>query len=110
MIKIDIRRSDDGRIRSFSSKGHAGYSDKGSDIVCSAVSVLVINTLNSIERLLPDDFGKMEVGNNEGYIRCIFRDEPSEKAGLLLESMYCGLMDIREKYGKYIEIREDKGI
>ena len=108
MIKIDIRRSKEGRIRSFSSKGHAGYAEKGSDIVCSAVSVLVINTLNSIERLLPEDSGKMEVKTDEGLISVKFQDEPSEKAELLLETMYLGLTDVRKNYGKYIEIKEDK--
>ena len=34
--------------------GHAGYDDIGKDIVCAAVSVLVINTLNSIERFTDD--------------------------------------------------------
>ena len=31
-----------------------GYSEAGSDVVCAAVSVLVINTLNSIERFTSD--------------------------------------------------------
>ena len=34
--------------------GHAGYAEAGSDMVCAAVSVLVINTLNSIERFTSD--------------------------------------------------------
>ena len=29
------------------SKGHAGYAEEGQDIVCAAVSALVINTVNS---------------------------------------------------------------
>ena len=34
--------------------GHAGYAEAGEDIVCSAISVLVINTINSIERFTND--------------------------------------------------------
>ena len=29
-------------------KGHAGYAKRGEDIVCAAISVLTINTINSI--------------------------------------------------------------
>ena len=35
----------------FHVEGHAGYADYGQDIVCSAVSVLVINCINSIDEL-----------------------------------------------------------
>ena len=37
-------------------KGHADFAEEGSDIVCSAVSVLTINTINCIELLLPKIF------------------------------------------------------
>ena len=33
----------------FDLEGHAGYSEAGTDIVCAAVSVLVINTINAVE-------------------------------------------------------------
>ena len=31
--------------------GHAGFDQSGRDIVCAAISILVINTINSIEEL-----------------------------------------------------------
>lgn len=34
--------------------GHAGYAEKGHDIVCAAVSILIYNLQNSIERLTDD--------------------------------------------------------
>ena len=34
----------------FETLGHAGYAKRGEDIICSATSVLVINTINSIEK------------------------------------------------------------
>ena len=33
----------------FLSKGHAGYAEEGQDIVCAAVSALIITTVNSLE-------------------------------------------------------------
>ncbi len=110
MIHIVINRADNGWIKGFTSKGHAGYADKGEDIVCAAVSMLVINTLNSIERLSPEDLPLMQVSSDEkgGEIRCEFSDIPSEKALLLLDSMYYGLKDSVKNYGsKYIELTEE---
>lgn len=34
--------------------GHTGYAEKGHDIVCAAVSILIYNLQNSIERLTDD--------------------------------------------------------
>ena len=39
----------------FDVSGHAGYSEAGSDIVCAAVSALVINAVNSIEKFTEDE-------------------------------------------------------
>ncbi len=111
MIHISIGRSPGGRIRWFSSEGHANYSEKGSDVVCAAVSVLVINTINSIEMLLPEDARgmKVETDGKKGRIACVFGTDPSEKTGILLEAMYLGLKDVYGEYGgKYIEIAETK--
>ena len=34
--------------------GHSGYAEAGNDIVCAALSVLMINTVNSIEQFTQD--------------------------------------------------------
>ena len=49
MIKAEIFRNDNYVICGFKLSGHAGFAEEGSDIVCSAVSMLVINTINCIE-------------------------------------------------------------
>ena len=43
MITITVKKRN-GNYLEFVSKGHAGYAEEGQDIVCAAVSVLVINT------------------------------------------------------------------
>ena len=47
MITITVKKRN-GNYLEFVSKGHAGYAEEGQDIVCAAVSVLVINTVNSL--------------------------------------------------------------
>ena len=108
MVHVEIVREAE-RIKGFSCRGHAGFADKGKDIVCSAVSVLVINTVNSIEALLPEEGKKMEVVSEDekGIIECRFLSEPSKDAELLLNSMYLGLKTIEKEYGsKFLKITE----
>ena len=102
MITIEIRKSEQGYV-GFSSKGHAGYAEAGYDIICSAVSVLTVNTINSIEKFTEDAF-KAEA--KDGMVRWKFTELPiSKEAELLMDSLVLGLEDIQENYGKkYIKI------
>ena len=53
MITIKVRKKN-GSYEEFISKGHAGYAEEGQEIICAAVSALVINTVNSLEQLTKD--------------------------------------------------------
>ena len=55
MITITVKKRNDTYIE-FRIKGHAGYAEEGQDIVCAAVSVLIINTVNSLETFTEDKF------------------------------------------------------
>ena len=95
MIEISVfkRNNDTKRI---TSKGHAYYADKGKDIVCAAVSVLLINTVNSIE-LYTDDI--MEVKEDDGMLDIRFPNSLSHDAGLLVSALILGLKEIAKEYG-----------
>ena len=84
-----------GKYCSFSCKGHAMYDDPGKDIVCSAVSMLVINTANAIDKLTDS---RLE-GSDKDYISWVFKDTPDDKAVLLMDAMLLGLKEIETKYG-----------
>ena len=47
MIRAEFLQSE-GRYKGFSVKGHAGYADKGQDIVCASVSSAVMLAANII--------------------------------------------------------------
>ena len=100
MIKITIYKNQEDEYVGFQCKGHAGYDDKGYDIVCAAVSVLVLNTVNSIERFTYDKFKGEADENKTGFIEFMFHSEPSAEATLLLDSMILGLESIQSVYNK----------
>ena len=105
MTIITITKSKSGEYREVTCKGHAEFARAGRDIVCSAVSILVINTLNSIEKLTNS---QMRVISDEerGVIICQFTDFPDAGGRLLLDSMVLGLQGIAEEYGKkYLKLK-----
>ena len=59
MITIKVRKKN-GSYEEFISKGHAGYAEAGQDIVCAAVSALIITTVNSLEKFTDDKFDVQE--------------------------------------------------
>jgi len=104
MTTITIYKSDSGSFRGFTCNGHAGFSHSGKDIVCAAISILVINTINSLEELAHEE---MTLHNDEttGYIDCRFVHEIGSESKLLMDSMLLGLESIAEQYGsKYLRL------
>ena len=49
MTHVSIIKTRNGEYRGFNCIGHSGYAERGEDIVCAAISVLVINTINSLK-------------------------------------------------------------
>ncbi len=98
MIKIKTKKNGD-QYFSFQCSGHAGYAEYGNDIVCSAVSMLVINTINAIDAFTDCS---MDVSDDEksGRIQVVFPNGTDEKAGLLMDALVLGLRSVEEQYGR----------
>ena len=106
MITVTISKNAKKEYRAVSSIGHAGYAKRGQDIVCAAVSVLLINTLNAIEAFT-DDKELMNIVENEeeGVLHCRFHSALSERSILLLDTMVLGLEEIHKEYSsKYLRL------
>ncbi len=89
-----------GIYRGFSVEGHALFRDKGKDIVCAAVSILTVNTVNALEQFSDSPF----TCTQEEGISVRFDSPPDEKAVLLLDTLVLGLEGIRDQYSDYLEI------
>ncbi len=100
MVTATIVKAPSGYV-SFSCSGHAGFMKKGKDIVCAAISMLTINTANSIMTLTSS---KINVNENDGFISWTFEDIPCHDAELLMDAMIIGLRSVEEEYGKYVTV------
>ena len=103
MINIAVQKKN-GSYVSFCSKGHAGFAEEGEDIICAAVSVLVINTANALEKFTQDP---PHLEEKDGYVRFTFPAGPlSREAMLLMDTLVLGLEDISGTYGKkYVKVQ-----
>ena len=104
MISIIIYQNHSRQYVGFSTQGHANYSDYGTDIICSAVSALTINTINSIEQFTSVKF-TVDTNQKSGRIDFKITSECDDKSTLLLDSMILGLRGLQKDYGKkYISL------
>lgn len=106
MITVEIKKSGNDYV-TFSCRGHADYAEEGYDIICAAVSVLCVNTVNALERFTGDSF---EGSADDGDISWEFTEFPlSKESVLLMDTLIMGLESIRDSYGKkYIKIKEKR--
>ena len=95
MIKINISKDE------ITIKGHSGYSEAGSDIVCASVSSILITTVNA---LLSIDEDCVSYKESDGYLNLKINkhDEVIDK---LIDNMINLLKELEKQYKKNIEIR-----
>ena len=90
--------------------GHAGYAKKklfgkNPDILCAAISMMVISTMNSLEELAGE---KLLVSTNEdtGFIKCDIESVLQERSVFLLDSMVFSLENLSREYGEqYLQVK-----
>ena len=99
MTNITIFRDKNQNVLGFECIGHAGFAGFGQDVVCAGISILVQNTINSIQAYTEEGFS-CEADEKSGDIRFHFSDVPEHDAALLINSMILGLQGIQSSYGK----------
>lgn len=100
MTQITFYKTSAGEFKGFTCDGHAGYAGYGEDIVCASISILVINTVNSLEQITGEQM-HVESDEDTGTIRCKFVNQPlKDTSRALMDSLVLGLSQIEKQYGK----------
>lgn len=84
------------KIKSFEVKGHAGSGPYGHDLVCSAVSGIILGGLNNLQD--GDDHYKIEV--KEGYVCFETLKEVSKHDQIVLETIEKQIESVAVSYPK----------
>ena len=82
--------------------GHAGDAPEGENIVCAAISALVVNCFNSVEKFT-DDFVSSET-SKDGITSLQLKNNISHDTELLINSLKLGLDDISRDNRRYLNI------
>ena len=100
MIHAEIIKDTQGNIRGFNISNH------GESKSCAAVSMLAINTVNSVESFTEDDIMYEYDEKNGGYLRFALSEGiSSEGAVVLLKALELGLTQVKELYPEEINLK-----
>ncbi|MGP1459937.1 MAG: ribosomal-processing cysteine protease Prp [Treponema sp.] len=109
MTRVLLERKKDGALVSCSARGHAGYASCGSDIVCSALTVLLRTTAQALSE---SDGVELKTDCAErGFFSFAVRSRGFDTraevclsyAGLFLEK---GLDSLQKEFPSYIELEK----
>lgn len=109
MTKVEIFRKNS-NIIGYKASGHSGYSEQGSDIICSAISTSLQMTLIGIQEVLKL---KVDFKINDGFLDVDLKNISLDKltqTNILTEAMAIFLKELTKQYPKYIRLveKEDK--
>ena len=104
---VTFYKRSDGALIGYSSGGHAGYAEAGSDIVCAAISALTQSTLNGLKNILKAPV-MFDVDEDGAFIEVSLTPEADEakirQAQLLLLTLQEGLQAIQREYPRNLRI------
>ena len=105
MTKVEIFRKN-GNIIGYKASGHSGYSEQGSDIICSAISTSLQMTLIGIQEVLKL---KVDFKINDGFLDVDLKNISQDKltqTNILTKAMAIFLKELTKQYPKYIRLVE----
>lgn len=105
MVKVSVYKNENNEYVGFTACGHAGYAESGEDVVCAAISILTINTINAIEEFT-DVKSSLTSNDKEGRIDYRITGTPTKESELLFKAMVLGLQNLEEEesYSAYIDL------
>lgn len=101
MINVSLYVTADGRLLGFRIKGHSGYAEQGSDIVCAAVSSAAIMTANTITDIMNL---QCEVTADDGDMTLRIFQRDAAVCSDILSGFKLHMLQLEEQYSKYINV------
>ena len=105
MIHVSIVSGMDGVVQ-ITANGHAGYARSGEDIVCSAVSALMLTAAIAIERRGGKPYIRENPASTELSLDGMPAGKHYDESLIILGAVADGLRAMQPSYAQYITIRE----
>ncbi|CUS26152.1 hypothetical protein FC70_GL001735 [Paucilactobacillus oligofermentans DSM 15707 = LMG 22743] len=105
MIKANFELDSQNNILSFQVTGHAESGPYGQDIVCAAISVLTISTINGLEEVI-DMHPQVISDDTEGGFISVQKLKIDHDSQILLKTLINGVRDVAQSYPDNIIVEE----
>lgn len=109
IVKFVFKDKENEEIAGFHIEGHANFTQKGHDIVCSAISVLAQTAIIGLCKYLHEN--SFEYSIKDGYLNCKLQNkltaDENKAAQILLTTMYLGIQSIEESYASHVRILKE---
>ena len=112
MTEILLVCDENGLFKSLSASGHAGFSTKGKDIVCAAVTSLLRTTAKVLEETGGIQLSETNFSERGNLAFCVHQTDSSD---LVTERLKCtasfvrnGLILLQNEYPEHLILRELK--
>ena len=103
MIKVKIGHASNHQVNFLEVKGHANSAEYGKDLVCAAVSAVVTGGFNNLVNV--SDY---EIKLQEGHAYFKSNVPLDAHDEVVMETIVCGLITIRDAHPKFVDIKTDK--
>ena len=100
MIKISIRYQSTGEFISLKSEGHANSAPHGEDLICAAVSGIVLGGINALK----GKHYKIKADGNKGIVELCNVGKMDEHDNIVIETIVSQLQAIERDNPKFIKI------
>lgn len=108
MVRIQMKIGEDGTCE-IHAKGHANYAERGKDIVCASVSILIYTLIESIDEKDLSAPAVIEIREGETLIRVKPKSENKGKICAVFEVIANGFELLQKKFPENVKFRRVGG-
>ncbi len=101
MIEATFYRNKD-LYEGFVIKGHSGYAEEGSDIICASVSSAAYMAANTLTEIVG---AQVSVSVSDGYLELLLKDT-SDKTEIVLQGLELHISTLAQDYSEFILCKE----
>ncbi len=108
MTEVVLFCNSDGAIKKLTAKGHAGFAEKGKDIVCASVTELLRTALKVLENT-QGLLVKADLASRGNLAFSVEESDTFSKRERLIctaDFIRMGIKDLEDEYPEYVHLRE----
>ena len=112
MTRVTFKWTGDGRIRGFTVTGHAGFAEKGEDLICAGISAVTFTGLNALIEVAGFE-PVYAIDAETAQVECFLPEDLPEVqfhiAQVILATVRIGFVGIAAENSEYLQVIDERG-